>query len=292
ACLLTLAISCTPSKREENTTEKQPKEYHLIKTPEAWVKKRVEGARSRVSGSKAGQIIWQSIEAHGGLEKWFSNGPLAFRFDYQPLDGGTRRDSYQVVDQWSVRAIHEVAANREMKYGWDGKNAWWYPDTARVGVNPRFWSTTPFYFVALPFVLADEGVVLEMLEPKTYKGVTYDLVKATYKEGVGDAPDDFYVMYIHPETKLIGALRYIVSYPGFFPEGGHSPEKFMEITGTQTINEMTLPTGYGTYWFKNEAPAEHITNIDVTDVSFRPELEKGYFEMPQGAKIQDDLALE
>ena len=270
--LVTVAISCTGTVQSDN--DEATITSDLAVAPDSWIKDRVADAKERLGATTAGQKIWAAIEAHGGLSKWYSNGPVAFHFDYQPLDGSTRRDSYQVVDQWSVRSVHEVAANRTMKYGWDGQNAWSFPDTANVGVNPRFWSNTPFYFIALPFVLADEGVNLEELAPKEYKGVTYDLVKATYKDGMGDAPDDFYVIYIHPETKQMGGLRYIVSYPGFFPNGGNSPEKFMEILGTQTSNGITIPMGYNTHWFKENEVAEHITKIDVTDFEFLPELEK------------------
>ena len=281
-----LIISCSV-KQEQDSDLPQEEEAGFI--PSSWIESRVSGSEERLNASEAGQLLLSSINAHGGLNSWFGNGPISFHFDYQPLDGGMRRNSYQTIDQWSVRAVHEVADNRAAKYGWDGANAWQYPDTANVGVNPRFWSTTPFYFVGLPFVLADEGVILETLEPKEYKGVTYDLIIASYESGVGDAPDDFYVIYIHPETKLMGGLRYIVSYPGFFPDGGNSPEKFMEILGHQTIDGITVPTGYNTHWFKDEQPAEHITKIDVTEVFFNPELSDDYFNIPEGAKVQEGL---
>ena len=290
--LITLFIiiiaSCTPTTSE--TSERNDRGGETIGFVEsAWIIDRVTKAKERLSQSSAGQKLLETIEAHGGLEKWFGNGPLSFHFDYQPLDGGKRRNSFQVIDQWSVRAVHQVADNPDFTYGWDGANAWIYPDTAEVGVNPRFWSTTPFYFIGLPFVLADEGVILEELGSKVYKGIAYDLLKASYEPGVGDAPEDFYVIYIHPETKLMGGLRYIVSYPGFFPDGGHLPEKFMEITGLQTAKGITVPTGYNTYWFKEGQPAEHITKIDIPRFTFVPETDQDYFTAPEGAKIQEGL---
>ncbi len=282
-------LACGGTNQSETSGASLDEANKLAAAPDSWINERVTNAQSRLASSPAGQKIWASIEAHGGLKLWFSNGPISFHFDYQPLDGGARRDSYQVVDQWSVRSVHEVAANRQLKYGWDGKNAWSFPDTANVGVNPRFWSNTPFYFVGLPFVLADEGVILEELEPYEYKGVMYDLVKATYEDGTGDAPDDFYVIYLHPETGLMGGLRYIVSYPGFFPSGGNSPVKFMEILGTQTSKGITIPTGYNTHWFRENQAEEHITKIDVTEFGFKPKTEDDFFNAPEGAKIQDGL---
>ncbi len=287
SCLV-IASACTTTVKQKNEMPKED-DVKTARVPDSWISTRVEEANGRLNGTSAGKKILASIDAHGGLNKWFSNGPISFRFNYQPLDGGKQRDSYQVVDQWSVRAAHEVASNRNWKYGWDGKNAWQSPDSVDIGVNPRFWSTTPYYFIGLPFVLADDGVILEELEPKEYKGVTYNLIKASYEDGTGDASGDFYVVYIHPETGLIGGLRYIVSYPGFFPNGGHSPEKFMEVLGNQTIDGITISSGYNTHWFKDDKVGEHITSIEVTEVGFMPDLSDAYFNLPANAKVQEGL---
>ncbi|MEM6815092.1 MAG: DUF6503 family protein [Bacteroidota bacterium] len=283
-----LILSC--SNKKSNEIEEQSTldtmEVTLVSVKEEWIENRVKDAKARLQVSSAGQKLWEAIEAHGTLNTWFENGPISFHFDYQPLDDNLRRNTYQVVDKWSVRAVQEMAENREVKFGWDGTNAWIYPDSVDLPINPRFWSITPYYFVGLPFVLADEGVILEELGKKEYNGITYDLIKASYEKGIGDAPGDYYVIYINPETNLMEGLRYIVSYPGFFPAGNHSPEKFMEILDTQVIDGIIMPTGYKTYWFKENEPAEHITNIDVMEVSFVPGIENSYFDVPSGAKIQ------
>ena len=59
-----------------------------------------------------------------------------------------------------------------------------------VPTDPRFWSLTPYYFIAMPFVMADPGVNPELAEPITVEGRTLDQVYATFDPGTGDAPDD------------------------------------------------------------------------------------------------------
>ena len=275
-------VSCSSNNQKE--TEES---YNLV--PARWVDQRVNQAKERTSLTPGGQIIWESINAHGGLNKWFGNGALSFHFDYQPLDGKVRRNSFQSINQWSVQSVHELASNRSVSFGWDGSEAWVYPDTAEVPVNVRFWSNTPFYFVGLPFVLADEGINYEILPSDTLDSKTYDLVKVTYSGGLGDAPDDFYVIYIDQQTKLMGALRYIVSYPGFFPDGGHSPEKIMKINSLSTIEGIQLPTGYETYWWTNDSTGEHITHIDVSEISFKKGLPEDFFNKPEGARVQESM---
>lgn len=256
--------------------------------PTSWIQSRVGKAQLRLNETPEGKQVWDAIEAHGGLEKWFSNGVLRFHFDYKPLNGSIRRNSYQTVNQWSVQSVHELASNREVKFGWDGEHAWSYPDTAILPLNPRFWSNTPFYFLGLPFVLADEGIVFHSMKQDSLDGQVYDLVKVTYEKETGDAPDDFYVIYLDPSTHQLVALRYIVTYPGFFPDGGHSPEKIMKLKALQKVDSIYLSTGYKTYWWTGGV-GEWITDIDVSEVSFDDELSNDFFVMPKGAKIQKEF---
>jgi len=150
----------------------------------------------------------------------------------------------------------------------------------------RFWALTPHYFLSQPFVLDGEGVILEKLADKTHKNVAYDAIKASFEAGTGDAPDDYYVLYFGKEDHKLAVIRYIVSYPKYFPNGGHLPEKLMELQGTTVVNGIEFSTGYHTHWLTEEEQAgEHITTIDVSEISFAPETEKGYFEMPVGGVV-------
>lgn len=241
---------------------------------------RVQDAQKRLSQSPAGELLWASIEAHGGLERWFNNGHLAFRFTYHPI-GKDPNDTRQIVDIWSSRARHDVV-DKGVTYGWDGSQAWILPPDGNAGTNVRFWSLTPFYFVGVPFVLADQGVVLEQMGEVEFEGVNYQTVKASFEPGTGDAPDDFYVVYIHPETRRVGGVRYVVSYPGFFPDGGHTPEKWMSYDGAQTVDGIVFPESFRTFAWDGKAHGELATNTTMTEVSW---VREASFEVPAGAKI-------
>lgn len=276
--IISIFSACTPPEKQSETEE------GFI--PSSWISSRVAAADERLNADPAGAKVWESIQAHGGLDTWFSNGPIEFRFDYQPIGGGTRRNSIQTIDQWSSRALHIWPEDTSISFGWDGTNAWIKPDTAAIGINPRFWSLTPFYFLGLPFVLADDGINYEYLGEQLLDDNKCDLVKITYQAGTGDAPDDFYIIYIDQQTKLMTGLRYVVSYPGFFPNGGHTNEKIMKLTGLKATSGVKLATGYQTFWWTGEV-GEHNTNIDVLDVSFNNDLSADFFNIPVGAKIQE-----
>ncbi|TXF91430.1 hypothetical protein FUA23_01665 [Neolewinella aurantiaca] len=248
---------------------------------------RIEAATERLSGTDAGKLVLASIDAHGGLDKWYSQSPLYYHFQYLPTDDKTIRDSYILNDYVNARAVHTSANQEGVTYGFDGQDAWHAPADVKPTVSPRFWSLTPYYFVGLPFVLADEGINFEQLPDAEWEGTTYNKIKVTYEQGTGDADGDYYVLWINPETKQMDALNYIVSYPGFFKDEGHSPEKLMVLSGKTTVDGITLPTGYTTRW--SDKPTEVITNIYVKDYEFRPDTEDEAFAKPAGAKVTTDL---
>ena len=71
----------------------------------------------------------------------------------------------------------------------------------------------------------------------------------------------------------------------YFKDGGHNPEKFMEIGQLTKVGGILLPTSLKTYWTKDGQPGEYITKIDITEISFQKNLPENYFEMPRGAKV-------
>ncbi|MEM9189307.1 MAG: hypothetical protein AAGF12_09030 [Myxococcota bacterium] len=253
--------------------------------PAAWVTERLNAARERLNENEAGNLLWQSIEAHGGLEAWLSAGTIEFEFDYAPLDDPEkRRHTFQRLDLWNAHA-HHAQVGGDVEMGWDGETAWIKPNAEAFPSTSRFWSLTPYYFVGMPFVLADPGVILTKLEDAELDGEAHDVVKATYESGTGDSPDDYYILYLDKESHTLAALRYVVSYPGFFPNGGHTPEKLMRYTEPSETDGLTLATRYDTFaWNAEEATlGDKVTEIRVTQLRLGERYDETIFAMPDGA---------
>ncbi|MEM9001117.1 MAG: DUF6503 family protein [Bacteroidota bacterium] len=295
ALLLTTILFGTGCKKESKPPVTEVKEevlaYKTAKAPLTWIKNRVSKAEARLKANEAGMVIWQAMEAHGGLQNWYENGPVSFRFNYQPLDGGTPRDTYQTIDTWGSKARHYQVGDSTSQYGWNGQQAWVIAkDSTTFTYNTRFWSLTPYFFMAQPFVLDGKGVNLELLPQKTHQDKLQDVVKVTFDEGTGDAPDDYYILYFDSETHRLSVIRYIVSYPGYFEKGKHLPEKLMVLLSSQTINGILFPKSYKTHWLlEDETAGEHITTIDLSNVVFLPGLKENYFAIPEEAKILEGL---
>lgn len=286
--LIFILFSCSTTEKREVVQEDV---VDLSMPKPDWVKARVEEAQTRLIQSEAGAIVWKAIEFHGGLEEWWSNGPLYFRFNYQPKPGtGTIRDTYETADYWSSKTRHQRVEDQSVEYGWDGEKAWYKPDTAQIPYNVRFWALTPYYFAGMPFVFADAGVNLSKEDDIQYEEHAHHVVRVTFGEDVGDAPDDYYVLYVHSETFRLSAIRYVVSYPGYFKNGGHSQEKLMTYEGQQTVNGIIFPVKHKTFmWTAEGEIGEYVTDITLSDLAYRSNTKQSYFEMPEGSKAIEGL---
>lgn len=283
--------SCNPKSTDTPASETTPVISDKAVVPQSWIKERVAKAKSNLETSEAGKLVWQAMESAGGLEKWYANGPISFQFDYMPRGKGARRNSTQLIDTWNNKAVHHDIEDPTASYGWDGTDAWvTMKDTASFDYNLRFWAMTPIFFLAQPFNFDGAGVVLEKLDDKTLNEITYDAVKVSFEKGTGDAPGDYYINYYDKKTHQLAALRYIVSYPKYFKDGGHSPEKIMMVLGHKAVNGTNLPTSYKTYMTaEDESLGEYVTDITISDINFLPETKKTAFDMPKGAQVIDGL---
>ncbi len=261
----------------------------LARPTDEAVAQRVAEATARRGSTDAGRLVLAATEAHGGLARWYANGPLHFRYRYERGDGQPALDTEQTVDTWAARARHTLMPDSAASFGWTGEEAWVMPAGAELPTNARFWSLTPYYFVAMPFVLADPGVNLEAAGEMTFEGTGYDLVRATFDAGTGDAPDDYYLLLLDPETNRVGGVRYVVSYPGFFPEGGHTPEHLMVYDGAQTVDGITLQKGFRSFAWTDGGPGEPSASGTLSDVRFVPDAPDSLFALPEGAAVQETM---
>ncbi|MEM9293409.1 MAG: hypothetical protein AAGD01_17125 [Acidobacteriota bacterium] len=255
------------------------------------IAQRVAETKERLSATEGGKLVWAAMEAHGGLQRWYENGPIRFRFRFAPqAEGRAATDTVQIVDTWSARAVHFLAEDSSKSFGWDGSEAWVRPAGAELPVNARFWSLTPYYFVAMPFVLGDPGVRHETEGSLELEGRTYDLVRITFDSGTGDAPDDYYVLLVDREDHSVGGVRYVVSYPGFFPEGGHTPENLLVFDGAQTVDGIILPHGSRGFPWQEQGPGDTVSvKNTLSEVSFHPGTPDAAFHRPSDSSVQEGL---
>ena len=76
----------------------------------------------------------------------------------------------------------------------------------------RFHALTWSYFLAAPFKLRDPGSHLEETGVAELDGRLHKLARLTFGAGVGDAPDDWYILYQDAENGTLSAMAYIVTF--------------------------------------------------------------------------------
>jgi hypothetical protein len=169
-----------------------------------------------------------------------------------------------------------------MRLGWDGKETW--GENWSVPYPPRFLALLNYYFLNLPWLTMDDGVVLGA--PGSEKlwddPVEYITVKMEFEPGVGDTPDDYYVLYIHPENYLLKGCRYVVTYQSLLPEGVEStPEHVLVFDRFQTVDGLVVPIHYSIYELDRTAYA----TCAIENWSFNKPFDESKVKPPVGAVV-------
>lgn len=239
--------------------------------------------RSHLAESEGGSLVSEAIEAHGGMENWLGKGALQFRWKYNLRDRGPSAvvNTLQVVDPDSLKAYH-VTPDGAVRFGWDGESYWVLPADAGFAPPPRFWTHTPFYFIGIPFVFGDLNARFEKLEePFAFEGSDYLQVKVTYTPEAGDAPDDYYILLINPESKQVKGARYIVTSP-LVSQGGPPVEKLITLDGLTDYDGVLLASGHRTFSMDEGVLGGEMRDTEISEVSWL-DVDTLDFSMPEEA---------
>lgn len=202
---------------------------------------RVAEIRSRLSQTKAGQVLLRCLEAHG-LEAYFkarvinvrvlrphegnfkklyrvsTYGRVMVRFSGQ-ADASTYQKAYFGNRYFPITDESILARNGQVSVELgtqDGENFW----TVRDGVRSydpgalrlaRRVSLLSHFFSNLPFKFAEPHANLEFKGEQTLEGVTYEKVRIHWGNGIGETPDDWFVLYVNKRTGIFEKLHYIAT---------------------------------------------------------------------------------
>ena len=229
----------------------------------------------------AREVVESMIAAHGGMERWANAPAVSFEDEFkqgEATEGGVSRVT---VEQGPRRAYIDFP-DTEMRMAWNGEKAW--SENWGAPMPPRFLALLNYYFLNLPWLTLDPGVHLG--EPATARlwdePTEYVTVKMTFDEGVGDTPDDYYILYIHPETHRLAATEYTVTYTSLLPEGVEStPPHILVFDEHETVGGLVVPTHYTIY----ETDRSVYGSCEVRDWSFSRSFDTGRMKMPEGAVL-------
>ena len=169
---------------------------------------------------------------------------------------------------------------------WDGADVWVAPAGADFP-QARFHALTWPYFLLAPIKLRDPGARVAPLGERELRGSSFETAKLSFDAGVGDTPDDWYVLYRSPESGRLAAMAYIVTF-------GTSQEEAEKEPHAVTYDEYTdvegvpIPTRW-TFWMWSEEQGIHgepIGEVTLQDPAFVTPPEDA-FTLPQGARKEE-----
>ncbi|MBT8280269.1 MAG: hypothetical protein KJO16_01735 [Muriicola sp.] len=149
------------------------------------------------------QALSEVFKAHGGLEIWKNQKYLSYKM---PKKSGTEKHQ---IDLYSRKDIVET---EDFSMGYDGQDVWLSDPDGKYKGDPVFYHNLMFYFYAMPFVLADDGIEYFETEAISYNGKEYPGIGIRYEDGIGTSPEDEYYLHYDPDTKQMAWLGYTVTY--------------------------------------------------------------------------------
>jgi hypothetical protein len=207
----------------------------------------------RYSSPEARSLIERMISAHGGMEAWRAAPTVSF----------TRKATFAAnpAHPWILEEIIEQNSRRlyqtwpvdEAQLVYDGEEVWtvnWvrpYP--------PRFVAQIGFYFLNLPWITQDPGVILDGPDRGSHPAseLEYLTVAMSFEPGTGDTPRDRYVLYIDPESYLLRAIEYHVSYgalldASYLPPAVKTIGPFFHVNHDfEVVDGLQVPVRYNVY---------------------------------------------
>ena len=215
------------------------------------------------------------FKAHGGLDTWNKMQSLVFTME-KP-----NGDEVTTTDLKNRKSLIEMPKHT---IGYNGKEVWLQSkDTTTYKGNPKFYYNLMSYFYAMPFILADDGIMYEESKPLLFEGKEYPGIKISYESGVGESSEDEYILYYDAETYQMAWLGYNVTY--FTKEKGKEFH-FIKYSNWQTVEGLLLPETLTWYNHENNLPSTKrndlkFVNIKISQEKPNPDI----FEKPEGAEI-------
>lgn len=215
------------------------------------------------------------FEAHGGMDRWNSINNLCFE-----MDGRSGKEIHTTALKSRMAKIE----HKDWSIGYDGTNVWLLQneEDAYSG-NARFYHNLMFYFYAMPFIVGDDGIQYEAVPSTELDGTMYPGIKISYEAGVGDSPEDEYIVYYDADTKQMTWLGYTVTY--------RSQEKsedwhFIKYDQWQDINGLQLPKKLTWYNVEDGKPSSERNDLLFTKVTATETvLDPTVFEQPAKAVV-------
>lgn len=228
-----------------------------------------------VTTSTYPESITKVFDAHGGIDAWNQFGTLSFMM---------KRPNGSEVTTTDLKSRNELIDTPTYTMGAEG-NTIWVNEKNNIPYKggARFYKGLFMYFYAMPFIVGDDGIIYEDVEPLVFEGKSYPGILISYEAGVGASPDDQYIIYYDETTGQMQWLGYTVT---FGTNEKSTNFRFIRYNDWQEVSGLKLPKHIDWYNYEDGQLTEKRNTVEFFDVKLlkdRPDPK--LFEVREGAKL-------
>ena len=233
--------------------------------------------------SNAARNLAETIETTHHKEDFFNNQAISFNLKVN--FGGKERINGKITMLTNSTKIKlEKEDGTTLVY--DGDDVFLYPKQNNYDAA-RFDIFTWPYFFTMPFKLTDEGTKWQEKKERQLDSTNYLTAKLTFENNVGDAPDDWYIIYADKRTHLLKAAAYIVTYGKDIETAEENPHAIV-YDRYFTVKSVPVAKYWKFYNWSEEKGiyGEPIGDAEISKLKYFP-AEEATFTVPETAvKIQ------
>lgn len=132
----------------------------------------------------------------------------------------------------------------------------------------RFHAYTWSYFFLYPYKLHDNGTKWNYHFKTKETNNNFDVAKLSFEANIGDAPDDWYIVYSNKETNRLEHVAYIVT-AGKTKEAAEKDPHAIKYLDYKMIDGIPIATNWEFYgWNIEEGLTNKIGSAKITNIRF------------------------
>jgi hypothetical protein len=232
-------------------------------------------AGPKYASDESRRVIEAMLDAHGGIDRWRAIPAISFT--------DVMHDEYHERGGWAwwVASI-----------GYDGTDVW--SENWQRGNPPALMVHFFYYFVNLPWITQDDGILLSEPVEFNWPGTDTPLIEVKMEYSSRPAPgksaNGYFVLYIDPESYRLVGYQYANGYRPLLDAFGFPPEQklfgplWRKITAYEEVGGLLFPTAFHTMPEAGERiVGDHlILNIDITTP-----FDEARAQIPEGGVVDE-----
>ncbi|WP_010181141.1 DUF6503 family protein [Aquimarina agarilytica] len=165
---------------------------------------------------------------------------------------------------------------------YNGDDVFICPKTAEIG-GSRFDIFTWSYFFNLPYKLNDPGTIWSTPTKKPLNGSLHQTEKLSFETGIGDAPDDWYIVYKNAIDNTLAGAAYIVSFGKDLAAAEKEPHS-IKFNNYQNVDGIPISKKWTFHnWNEKDGYGDQIGEATISNVKFL-DVDNALFAKPEDSK--------